>query len=68
MKSSKLSRDVIVMVIDLKLDPRTGKFNSKYKNINVLVGDPGIIAEVKEEITSFMKSVGVSCETEWRIY
>ena len=66
-KAAGLARDFVVVVCDTKIDSKTGKFVSMYKNINVLVGNPDSAAQVKESITSFLQSAGVSCESEWRM-
>jgi hypothetical protein len=65
--AAELARDFMVVLCETKIDQKTGKFVSMYKNINVLIGDKVAAEKMKEEITSIIKSTGISCESEWRM-
>ena len=62
-----LQRDFVVVVRQTRCDPKTGKFLTEYKNINVLVGAASAITSIRQEVEKFMTEFGGSFTPEWKV-
>lgn len=48
-----LQRDFVVVIRQTRCDPKTGKFLTEYKNINVLVGAASAVNPIRQEVENF---------------
>ena len=58
----------ITVISETNIELSTGKLLTRYKNSNLLLGvKPKSAMKLMEEVTSFLKSTGITCESEWKM-
>lgn len=67
LKNVSLMRDFVVLIRETKYDAAADKYLTDFRNINVLVGPADDVDKAKQEVESFVKGLGASYRSEWRV-